>query len=89
MRPGRSRVRLSFTEHMVRIDWDRERGWHDAELVLTGRFSWIRVAVLHYAQAVFEGSRHSASRMEGSPLSAPTPMPLGSADPEKAPAGAS
>ena len=27
--PGFGRV---FTEHLVGISWDRERGWHDAEV---------------------------------------------------------
>jgi branched-chain amino acid aminotransferase len=45
-----------FTEHMVRISWDRDRGWHDAELRPYGPLQLDPgVAVLHYAQAVFEG----------------------------------
>jgi branched-chain amino acid aminotransferase len=45
-----------FTEHMVRILWDRDRGWHGAELRPYGPLHLDPgVSVLHYAQAVFEG----------------------------------
>ncbi|GAC1475001.1 MAG: branched-chain amino acid aminotransferase [Candidatus Dormibacteraceae bacterium] len=51
--PGFGRL---FTEHMARIGWGRDRGWHDAEIV---PYSPLQldpaVTVLHYAQAVFEG----------------------------------
>ncbi len=51
--PGFGRV---FTEHMVRIRWNRDRGWHDAELRPYGPLQMDpAVSVLHYAQAVFEG----------------------------------
>jgi branched-chain amino acid aminotransferase len=51
--PGFGRL---FTEHMVRIAWDRERGWHDAEVVPYAPLVLEPGAsVLHYAQAVFEG----------------------------------
>jgi branched-chain amino acid aminotransferase len=51
--PGFGRV---FTEHMVRIGWNRERGWHDAELRPYGPLQMDpAVSVLHYGQAVFEG----------------------------------
>lgn len=51
--PGFGRL---FTEHMVRIAWNRERGWHDAELVPYAPLQLDPgVSVLHYAQAVFEG----------------------------------
>jgi branched-chain amino acid aminotransferase len=51
--PGFGRL---FTEHMVRIDWNRERGWHDAHLRPYGPLQLDpAVSVLHYAQAVFEG----------------------------------
>jgi branched-chain amino acid aminotransferase len=51
--PGFGRI---FTEHMVRIDWNRERGWHDAQLRPYGPLQLDpAVSVLHYAQAVFEG----------------------------------
>jgi len=45
-----------FTEHMVRIQWNTTRGWHDAELTAYGPLSVDPgTVVLHYAQAVFEG----------------------------------
>jgi branched-chain amino acid aminotransferase len=51
--PGFGRI---FTDHMVRIDWKPDLGWHNA--VLTG-YAPLQldpgVSVLHYAQAVFEG----------------------------------
>ena len=51
--PGFGRI---FTEHMVRIDWNRERGWHDAELSAYAPLQLDpAVNVLHYGQAVFEG----------------------------------
>ncbi|MHB8610986.1 MAG: branched-chain amino acid aminotransferase [Candidatus Dormibacteraceae bacterium] len=51
--PGFGRV---FTEHMVRIAWNRQRGWHDAELLGYAPLQLDpAVNVLHYAQAVFEG----------------------------------
>ena len=51
--PGFGRL---FTEHMIRILWDAERGWHDAELTAYAPLSLDPgTSVLHYAQAVFEG----------------------------------
>lgn len=51
--PGFGRL---FTEHMVRISWESNRGWHDAEVVPFGPLQLSPgTAVLHYAQAVFEG----------------------------------
>ena len=51
--PGFGRI---FTEHMVRILWNREAGWHDAELVPYSPLTLDPgTSVLHYAQAVFEG----------------------------------
>jgi len=51
--PGFGRI---FTEHMVRILWDAENGWHDAELKPYSPLSLDPgTSVLHYAQAVFEG----------------------------------
>jgi branched-chain amino acid aminotransferase len=51
--PGFGRI---FSEHMARIAWDQEHGWHDAEL---RPYESLRLdpgtSVLHYAQAVFEG----------------------------------
>jgi branched-chain amino acid aminotransferase len=51
--PGFGRI---FTEHMVRISWSREQGWHDAELLAYAPVQLDpATSVLHYAQAVFEG----------------------------------
>ena len=51
--PGFGRV---FTEHLAGISWDRERGWHDAEVRPYGPIEMDPgTSVLHYAQAVFEG----------------------------------
>jgi branched-chain amino acid aminotransferase len=45
-----------FTDHMVRIRWTRDRGWHDAALVAYQPLTLDPgTVVLHYAQAVFEG----------------------------------
>ncbi|MEU7480458.1 branched-chain amino acid aminotransferase [Lentzea sp. NPDC042327] len=45
-----------FTDHMVTIRWNREQGWHDAEV---GPYSTLALdpaaMVLHYGQAIFEG----------------------------------
>src|SRR6266851_10201775 len=51
--PGFGRI---FSEHMARIMWDRDRGWHDAELRPYASLELDPgTSVLHYAQAVFEG----------------------------------
>jgi len=45
-----------FTDHMVTVRWDRDRGWHDAEV---GPYRPLELdpacMVLHYGQAIFEG----------------------------------
>jgi branched-chain amino acid aminotransferase len=44
------------TDHMVSIDYTKERGWHDARVVPYGPIELDPSAiVLHYAQEVFEG----------------------------------
>ena len=51
--PGFGRI---FTEHMVRRRWTAASGWHGAELVPYAPLIMDPgTAVLHYAQAVFEG----------------------------------
>ncbi len=51
--PGFGRI---FTEHMVRRRWTAGSGWHDSELVPYAPLIMDPgTAVLHYAQAVFEG----------------------------------
>ncbi len=45
-----------FTDHMLRIDWTCEAGWHDARVTPYGQISFDPgVNVLHYGQAIFEG----------------------------------
>lgn len=45
-----------FTDHMVSIDWTKERGWHDAQVQPYGPLLLDPAAsVLHYAQEIFEG----------------------------------
>ncbi|MHB8506498.1 MAG: branched chain amino acid aminotransferase, partial [Acidimicrobiales bacterium] len=51
--PGFGRV---FTEHMVTATHDPTAGWHKAAVVPFGPLSLSPAsAVLHYAQAIFEG----------------------------------
>ncbi|MDD3799872.1 MAG: branched-chain amino acid aminotransferase [Novosphingobium sp.] len=45
-----------FSDHMVTIDWEDGKGWHDATVRPYGPLSLDpATAVLHYAQEVFEG----------------------------------
>ncbi len=45
-----------FTDHMFLMKWDRENGWHDAEICPYKNFSMDPAAmVYHYGQAIFEG----------------------------------
>ncbi|HHT32222.1 MAG TPA: branched-chain amino acid aminotransferase, partial [Corynebacterium sp.] len=45
-----------FTDHMVRIDWDADRGWHSARVEAYGPLTMDPASsVLHYGQAIFEG----------------------------------
>lgn len=47
-----------FTDHMFQMSWNREKGWHDAEICPYHNFSLDPAAlVFHYAQAVFEGMK--------------------------------
>ena len=51
--PGFGQV---FTDHMITIRWDAERGWHDARLEPYGPFTLDpATSVFHYAQEFFEG----------------------------------
>ncbi|MGH8774931.1 MAG: branched-chain amino acid aminotransferase [Jiangellaceae bacterium] len=49
---------LTFTDHMVRATWTPDAGWHDAGV---GPYAPLSLdpatAVLHYAQAIFEGMK--------------------------------
>ncbi|MBT0565315.1 branched-chain amino acid aminotransferase [Williamsia sp. CHRR-6] len=45
-----------FTDNMVIIDWDVDRGWHSAQVLPYGPIALDPSAmVLHYAQEIFEG----------------------------------
>ncbi|MGZ3457440.1 MAG: branched-chain amino acid aminotransferase [Archangium sp.] len=47
-----------FTDHMFRMDYAPERGWHQARILPYGPLGLdAGAAVLHYAQAVFDGSK--------------------------------
>jgi branched-chain amino acid aminotransferase len=47
-----------FTDHMVMIEWARDRGWHDGKIVPYGPVSLDPAAgVFHYGQAMFEGMK--------------------------------
>ncbi|WP_232548116.1 branched-chain amino acid aminotransferase [Propioniciclava soli] len=47
---------VHFTDHMVRISWTKERGWHDAAVLPYGPITLDpSAAVFHYAQEIFEG----------------------------------
>lgn len=52
-KPGFGRY---FTDHMVAVRWEKEAGWHDAEVMPYGPISLDpAAAVLHYGQEIFEG----------------------------------
>lgn len=45
-----------FTDHMVAIEWDKDGGWHDAQVRPYGPLALDPAAsVLHYGQEIFEG----------------------------------
>lgn len=45
-----------FTDHMLLVDWETNRGWHDARVEPYGKLSLDpSAAALHYGQAMFEG----------------------------------
>ena len=47
-----------FSDHMLVMDWEEGRGWHDARIVPYGPFSIDpAAAVLHYGQEIFEGAK--------------------------------
>jgi len=46
----------TFSDHMVSIEFDADRGWHDAQVMPYGPVALDpAAAVLHYAQEIFEG----------------------------------
>ena len=45
-----------FTDHMLLVDWNKEKGWHDARILPFGRISLHPAStVLHYGAEIFEG----------------------------------
>src|SRR5699024_9983350 len=45
-----------FTDHMVAIDWNEEKGWHDAQVRTYVALPMDpSTTVLHYGQSIFEG----------------------------------
>ncbi|WP_028658988.1 branched-chain amino acid aminotransferase [Nocardioides insulae] len=47
-----------FTDHMLRVEWTPEKGWHQARIEPYGPISMDpATAVLHYAQEIFEGMK--------------------------------
>jgi branched-chain amino acid aminotransferase len=45
-----------FTDHMFRMEWHKEEGWHDARICPLQNFMVHPAAmVFHYGQAIFEG----------------------------------
>ena len=47
---------LHFTDHMVEVRWDKDAGWHNANVRAYGPLQLDpAAAVLHYGQEIFEG----------------------------------
>jgi branched-chain amino acid aminotransferase len=47
-----------FTDHMARIDWEAEAGWHDGRVSAYGPLSVDpAAAIFHYGQEIFEGMK--------------------------------
>ena len=45
-----------FTDHMLVVEWEAEKGWYDAKIVPFGRISLHPAStVLHYGAGIFEG----------------------------------
>ena len=45
-----------FSDHMALVDWNAEKGWHDARIVPFGNFSIHPASTcLHYGSEIFEG----------------------------------
>lgn len=54
---------VHFTDHMFLMKWDRQDGWHDAEICPFHDFSVSPAAmVFHYGQAIFEGLKAYRSK---------------------------
>ncbi|MET0998777.1 MAG: branched-chain amino acid aminotransferase [Marmoricola sp.] len=49
---------VSFTDHMLTVEWTPDEGWHDGRITAYGPLSMDPAsAVLHYAQETFEGMK--------------------------------
>lgn len=56
-----------FTDHMVTVRWDEERGWHDGRVEPFGPIALPPSAsIFHYGQEVFEGMK--AYRQQAGPI---------------------
>ena len=56
-----------FTDHMITLRWDAERGWHDGRLAPYGPISLApATSVFHYGQEIFEGLK--AYRQQSGPI---------------------
>ncbi len=45
-----------FTDHQVVVVWEKDKGWHSAEVIPYGPIMMDpSAAVLHYGQEIFEG----------------------------------
>ena len=67
--PGFGRV---FTDHMAIIEYDEERGWHDARITARHPFMMDPASpVLHYAQEIFEGMKAYRRANNGAALFRP------------------
>jgi branched-chain amino acid aminotransferase len=55
-----------FTDHMLLIDYDEGKGWHDARIVPYGPISLDPAACcLHYGQLIFEGMKAYRTKEQG------------------------
>ena len=62
-----------FSDHMVSMEWDENRGWHDAVIGPRGPVTLDpAAAVLHYAQEIFEGLKAYSQADGGIALFRPT-----------------
>ena len=62
-----------FTDHMFLMEWNRDQGWHNAEIIPYASFSMDPAStVLHYGQAIFEGLKAYRSRDDQIYLFRPT-----------------
>ena len=62
-----------FTDHMLIVDYDSEKGWHDARIEPFGRISLHPAStVLHYGAEIFEGLKAYRREDGGVQLFRPT-----------------